>query len=116
MDPKEKYVKEQIDDIEIKVDCDALDKRTRKLLLYLINKELKFWKGFPRIWVEDQIYNLEALKEKIEKCDLRIEKGKKGKELTEYQKHMKKCIKKDRLSFEECVEAWRKKKDLHQDS
>lgn len=117
MNPKEKHVKDAIDNIEIKVDCDVIDRRTRKLLIYLIDKEIKFWKGFPRLWVEDQLYNLNALKEKLLTCDLnKIEKGKKGRELTEYQKHMKRCMSEDDMDFGRCVEAWRMRKTSPQDS
>lgn len=119
MDPKEKHVKEKIEEIEKEVefvlDCDVIDPRTRKTLIYLIDKEIKFWKGFPRVLVEDKIYDLQQLKDKLASCKLEKKEKKvdkktgKEKELSPYQQHMKNCMKGGK-TFMECVEEWREKK------
>ncbi len=99
------------------VDCNCLDKRTRKLMLYLVSKELKTLKSYPTAWIEGSKVSLEDLKTKIESCDFpvvkRTAKGEKApRELSEFNLFIKNCAtSKDKggqgKSFKECVSLWR---------
>lgn len=97
----------------INVDCTALDKRTRTLITYLIDKELKRLKGFPRAWVEGQAYELSELRERIAECKLQRKTNPDGtKVLSAYQAHMKQCATStekggEGKSFTQCIQDWR---------
>ncbi len=112
---KEKHIRAKISEIDVAVDCDCLDKETRRVLMYIIDKEAKFLKGFPRVWVENQRYDLEVLREKIDKCilerNVKGNGGGKGKERkkrdpSEYNLHIKKCVGDEKKGFKSCVDEW----------
>lgn len=105
---------EQIAKVELpKVDCACMDRRTRKVLSYILAKEIKYLRGFPKAWVEGQLYDLTALKEQIDNCAL--EKGRAahgGRGQSPYQAFMKECVSSKEkggrgLPFIKCVSLWR---------
>lgn len=51
-----------------KVDCDMMDARTRKILVFLIDAELKRNKSYPKEWSEGVNGELTAIKNGIEMC------------------------------------------------
>lgn len=102
------------------IDCACMDKRTRKIMVYLINKELKSLKTYPTIWVENSVINLEELKNRVETCNfprVKGEKGEKGKrELSQFNLFIKECATSTEKggkgkSFKECTNLWKKEKD-----
>jgi len=115
-----KHREEAIGEIVLPVlDCACIDKRTRKILTYLVDKELKSLKTFPKVWVEGSIISLQDLKKKIEDCDLpRVMVGTKSggrRPLSQFNLHMKECASSKEkgglgLPFGECTELWKKKK------
>ena len=90
-----------------------MDKRTRKMLMYLIDKELKTYKTFPEAWIEDSKFSLEQLKQKIADCEMVAEeKDSKGRRLSKYNLFIKQCatsVEKggQGKNFKECVKDWK---------
>ena len=65
-----KVKEEKIANVELpKLDCSMMDKRTRKILVYLVNEELKRYKSYPKSWVGDATADLEGIKAAIEMCE-----------------------------------------------
>lgn len=50
------------------IDCNMMDAKTRKVLLYLVNQELKKLNSFPSAWVKDSKEELQGIKAGIEMC------------------------------------------------
>ena len=50
------------------VDCDMMDARTRKVLVFLIDAELKRNRSYPKEWAEGVNGELTAIKEGLEMC------------------------------------------------
>ena len=50
------------------VDCDMMDARTRKVLVFLIDAELKRNRSYPKEWVGGVNGELTAIKEGLEMC------------------------------------------------
>ena len=50
------------------VDCDMMDARTRKVLVFLIDAELKRNRSYPKEWVGGVNGELAAIKEGLEMC------------------------------------------------
>lgn len=115
-----KHREEKISQITLPVvDCSCMDRRTRKILVYLIDKELKSLKTFPRIWVEQSVVSLEDLKSRVETCSFpKVTQGKGGKApraLSPFNKFIKGCAtSKEKggkgLPFKECAKLWQVEK------
>ncbi len=108
---------EQINQVEIPVlDCACIDVRTRKVLVYLVDQELKRMKTFPRAWVEGATFDLHLLKAQIQSCDLpKKSKGERNRPLSPYNKFIADCARSKEkggagLSFKECAVIWKKEK------
>jgi len=54
--------------LEANIDCDMMDARTRKTLLYLCDQELKKLDGFPTKWVQGSKDELQGIKAGLEMC------------------------------------------------
>jgi len=67
------------------IDCDMVDARTRKVLLYLVNTEIKKLKGMPQKWSADQLVEMEGIKAGLELC--KKIRSKKTEETEEEQNH-----------------------------
>lgn len=117
-----KHREEKIGEITLPVvECSCMDKRTRKIMIYLINKELKSLKTYPKIWVEGSVVNLEDLKNRVETCNFpqvkRSERGEKGKrELSPFNLFVKECATSPEKGgkgkpFKECIALWNKEKN-----
>lgn len=50
------------------IECDMVDARTRKVLLYLVDTEIKKLKGMPQKWSADQLVEMEGIKAGLEMC------------------------------------------------
>ena len=50
------------------IDCNMMDARSRKIMIYLVEKELKTLKTFPTKWVAPSIRDLEGLKQGLQLC------------------------------------------------
>lgn len=50
--------------------CSMMDKRTRQILIYLLNHELKRNKSYPTEWVQDLNEELEIIKKGLEMCNI----------------------------------------------
>lgn len=50
------------------IDCDMMDARTRKVLVFLIEAELKRNRSYPKEWVDGVNGELTAIKEGLELC------------------------------------------------
>jgi hypothetical protein len=50
------------------IDCDMMDARTRKVLVFLIDAELKRNRSYPKEWVGGVNGELAAIKEGLEMC------------------------------------------------
>lgn len=50
------------------IDCDMMDARTRKVLVFLIDAELKRNRSYPKEWAEGVNGELTAIKEGLEMC------------------------------------------------
>lgn len=50
------------------IDCNMIDARTRKVLLYLVDAEIKKLKGMPKKWSADQLVEMEGIKAGLELC------------------------------------------------
>ena len=108
---------EKIAEVELPVlDCDCIDKRTRKVLVYLVDQELKKMKTFPRAWVEGATFDLNLLKAQIQSCDLpKKQKGERNRPLSPYNKFIADCARSKEkggagMSFKECAVIWKKEK------
>jgi len=110
------------------IDCDCMDKSTRKVLTHVLDKELKYLSRFPTAMVDDATYSLEILREKIAQCDFpkpdktdKTEKKQKTKRKpSEYNLHMKECASSKEKGgqgkgFKECALDWRKLKNKKKD-
>ena len=111
---------EKIAEIKIEdpfIDCDCMDVRTRKILLYLVGNELKKLKKFPKAWVEGSTLDLNRVKETLELCDFPRKSGKKGEKVkskrapSAYNLFMGDCARSvekggSGLTFKECAELW----------
>ena len=100
----------------IEVDCSAMDKRTRTVIAYLIDKELKRLKSYPRAWVENQEYELRDLRERISSCKLQRKNPDGTRPLSNYQEHMKSCATSkekggEGKSFQQCIIDWKELKE-----
>lgn len=51
-----------------KIECSFMDARSRKILIYLIEQELKRYKSYPKSWVEDPVKHLQGIKAGLEMC------------------------------------------------
>lgn len=96
------------------IDCACIDKRTRKILIYLVNKELKTYRTYPTAMVEGAEIDLMELRHKIENCDF-MKTSKKGRKLSDFNIHMKQCVSSrakggEGKPFKQCVELWKEKK------
>ncbi len=112
---------EKIAEVEIPVlDCDCIDVRTRKVLVYLVDQELKRMKTFPRAWVEGATFDLQLLKGQIQACDLpKKSKGERKRPLSPYNMFMADCARSEEkggggMSFKECAVIWRKEKKKYE--
>lgn len=106
------------------IDCDCMDKSTRKVLTHILDKELKYLSRFPTAMVDDAKYSLETLREKIAQCDFPKpdkktdesgETPKTKRKLSKYNLHMKECASgKEKggrgKSFKECIIEWNESK------
>lgn len=108
---------EQIANVELPViDCDCMDKRSRKVLVYLVNQELKRLKTYPRAWVEGAQFDLELLKGELQACDLpKKGKGTRTRPLSTYNLFMADCARSKEkggagMTFKECGPLWTKEK------
>jgi len=102
------------------IDCDCMDKRSRKVLVYLVNQELKRLKTYPRAWVEGAQFDLEVLKGELQACDL-PKKGKssRNRPLSDYNIFMGDCARSKEkggagMTFKECAVLWKKEKKKHE--
>lgn len=60
---------EQIEAVALpKLECSLMDARSRKIMIYLINQELKRYKSYPKSWVEEPMKYLEGIKAGLETC------------------------------------------------
>ena len=50
------------------IDCDMMDARTRKVIVFLIDAELKRNRSYPKEWVGGVNGELTAIKEGLEMC------------------------------------------------
>ena len=77
--PAEEHMNKKITKIseEIQVDCSVMDKRTRKLLIYLVDQEIKKLKGFPKAWVGSSMFDFQELRDKLASGDIATKKRKK---------------------------------------
>ena len=50
------------------INCDMMDARTRKVLVFLIDAELKRNRSYPKEWVDGVNGELTAIKEGLEMC------------------------------------------------
>lgn len=50
------------------VECGFMDARSRKILIYLIDQELKRYKSYPKSWVEEPMKHLQGIKAGLEMC------------------------------------------------
>lgn len=50
------------------IDCDMMDARTRKVIVFLIDAELKRNRSYPKEWVDGVNGELTAIKEGLEMC------------------------------------------------
>lgn len=65
-----KVKEEKIASVELpKIDCSMMDKKTRKIVVYLINEELKRYRSYPKSWTEGAVADLEGIKKGIELCE-----------------------------------------------
>ncbi len=46
-----------------------MDKKSRKIVIFLINEELKRYKSYPRAWTEGAVKDLEGIKKGLELCE-----------------------------------------------
>lgn len=104
------------------IECGCLDKRTRKVLVYLVNQELKRYKTFPTVWVENAKLSLEDLKDRISSCDLELavapgttEKSKKKRSPSKYNLFIGKCASGEEKggmgkTFKQCAVLWKEEK------
>ena len=51
-----------------KIDCNLMDARSRKIVIYLIEQELKRYKSYPKAWVEEPMKHLQGIKAGLEMC------------------------------------------------
>ena len=103
------------------LDCACMDKRTRKILLYLIGKETKYLSKFPRAMVDGAEYDIMVLKAQVEACALPKSKarGPKKEKIkrapSHYNQFMKECASSVEkggagLKFSECAAMWTEQK------
>ena len=65
-----KVKEEKIAAVELpKLDCSMMDKKTRKIILFLINEELKRYRSYPKSWTEGAVGDLEGIRKGIELCE-----------------------------------------------
>jgi len=50
------------------IDCNLVDARTRKVLIYLLSQEIKKLSGMPRAWTAKSVAELEGIKAGLEMC------------------------------------------------
>lgn len=50
------------------LECSFMDARSRKILIYLIEQELKRYKSYPKSWVEEPMKHLQGIKAGLEMC------------------------------------------------
>jgi len=63
------------------IDCDMMDKKTRQVLLYLVEQEMKKLNTFPSAWVKTSKAELEGIKAGLDMCTvMRSRKGSKDAE------------------------------------
>lgn len=76
-----KVREETIADIALmKIDCDMMDKKTRQVLLYLVDQEMKKLNTFPNAWVKTSKAELEGIKAGLEMCSVIRSRGSKDAE------------------------------------
>lgn len=73
-DPDEKPISLKVKEEKIisvnlpQIDCNMMDARTRKVLVFLIDAELKRNRSYPKEWVDGVNGELTAIKEGLELC------------------------------------------------
>lgn len=105
------------------IDCACMDKRTRKILLYLVGKETKYLSKFPRAMVDGAQYDVAVLKAQLEACALPKSRARgppKDKDRVKrapshYNQFMKECASSVEkggagLKFAECAAMWTEQK------
>src|SRR3989304_5988917 len=59
---------EKLEQIMPLIDCKLIDARSRKVLLYLVNEEIKKLGRMPIKWSKDSLDEMKGLKEGLELC------------------------------------------------